>query len=264
MLTFRAAGGSKTEPNPINKTINKNTTIMIDAHVLEQIPLFSGMTGDDLEQIAQHAVEVSCDKGNYLFREGDKADHLYVLLSGLVQMTARGPEGQQTVIEILYPGDSFILAAVITHKRFLMSAEVVKSARVLRVPGDELVELIRHGGDFGLTMMATLSTQFRSMVRQVKNQRLRTTAQRVAAFLLDLAYEQGRGENRITLPHSKKMLAALLGMSQEGLSRTFTALKEQGVEIDHNQVHIDSIVKLRRFCGFSNMLDASDRLSRKD
>ncbi len=237
---------------------------MIEAHLLEQIPLFSGMTPDDLEQVAKLTDEVTCDKGNFLFREGDKANHLYVLMSGLVQLTARGPEGQQTVIEILYPGDSFILAAVITHKRFLMSAEVVKTARVLKIPGPELIELIRHSGDFGVTMMATLSTQFRTMVRQVKNQRLRTTAQRVAAFLLDLAYDQGRGENRITLPHSKKLLAALLGMSQEGLSRTFLALKEQGVEIDHNQVHIESIIKLRRFCGFSNKLDTTDRINLKD
>lgn len=234
------------------------------AKLLEQIPLFSDMSSEDLARVVQHTQELVCEKGNILFREGDKAEYLYVLVSGLAQMTAKGPEGQQTVIEILYPGDSFILAAVITGKRFLMSAEVVKSSRVLKIPGAELVGLIRHGGDFGLNMMATLSTQYRSMVRQVKNQRLRTTAQRVAAFLLDLAYDQGRGENCIILPHTKKMLAALLGMSQEGLSRTFTALREQGVTIDHKQVRIESIVKLRRFCGFSNKLDASDRITPKE
>lgn len=236
---------------------------MIAAKLLEQIPLFADTSRDDLERVAQHTQELVCEKGNFLFREGDRADYLYVLLSGLVQMTAKGPEGQQTVIEIIYPGDSVVLAAVITGKRILMSAEVVKEARVLKIPGSELIELIRHGGDFGLRMLASLSTQYRSMVRQVKNQRLRTTAQRVAAFLLDLAYDQGRGENRITLPHSKKMLAALLGMSQEGLSRTFTALREQGVVIDHKQVKIESIIKLRRFCGFSNKLDASDRSARR-
>jgi len=241
--------------NPLNMTV---------ANLLEQIPLFSGMSQEDLERVAQHTQELVCEKGNFLFREGDKAEYLYVLLSGLAQMTARGPEGQQTVIEILYPGDSVILAAVITGKRFLMSAEVVKSSRVLKIPGAQLIELIRHGGDFGLSMVATISTQYRSMVRQVKNQRLRTTAQRVAAFLLDLAYDQGRGENRITLPHTKKLLAALLGMSQEGLSRTFTALREQGVLIDHKHVQIESIIKLRRFCGFSNKLDASDRISPKE
>jgi CRP/FNR family transcriptional activator FtrB len=237
---------------------------MIAAKLLEQIPLFSEMSDEDLELVARHTDELACEKGSYLFREGDRAESLYVLLSGLIQMTARGPEGQQTVIEILYPGDTFILAAVITGKRFLMTAEVAKSARVLRIPGARLIELIRHGGDFGLSMLATLSTQYRSMVRQVKNQRLRTTAQRVAAFLLDLAYDQGRGENRITLPHSKKMLAALLGMSQEGLSRTFTALREEGVIIENKQVQIESIIKLRRFCGFSNKLDSSDRITPKE
>ena len=233
---------------------------MTDPLLLAQIPLFSDLDGDELDTLAGHAEALSCDKGNYLFREGDKADHLYLLVSGLVQLTAKGPEGQQTVIEILYPGDAFIMAAVFAQKRFLMSAEVVKKAQVIRIPAEDLISLIRGGGDFGLRMMASLSTQFRTMVRQVKNQRLRTTAQRVAAFLLDLAYEQGRGETLITLPHTKKMLAALLGMSQEGLSRTFAALKEQGVDVAHNRVQIESIPKLRRFCGFSNKLDASDRL----
>lgn len=232
---------------------------MIAANVLEQIPLFYDMGREDLERVALHTQELVCEKGNYLFREGDKADYLYILMSGLVQMTAKGPGGQQTVIEILYPGDSFVLAAVITNKRFLMSAEAVQRVKVLKIPGEQLIELIRHGGDFGLRMLATLSTQYRSMVRQVKNQRLRTTAQRVAAFLLDLAHDQERGENHIVLPHSKKMLAALLGMSQEGLSRTFSALREQGVVIDNKQVQIASVAKLRRFCGFSAVLDASER-----
>ena len=237
---------------------------MNDPRLFEQIPLFSGMDEQQRQMLADSAHNMVCEKGNFLFREGDRADHLLILLEGLVQLSARGPEGQHTVIEVLYPGDAFVLAAVITRKRYLVSAEVVKRAQVLKVPGEKLIEMIRHGGDFGLNMMATLSTQFRSMVRQVKNQRLRTTAQRVAAFLLDLAYDQGRGENHITLPHSKKMLAALLGMSQEGLSRTFSALREQGVEVAHNQVHIESILRLRRFCGFSNKLDASDRISPKE
>ena len=237
---------------------------MNDPKLFAQIPLFAGMTEQQRRMLADRASNIVCEKGNFLFREGERADHLLLLLAGLVQLTARGPEGQHTVIEVLYPGDFFLLAAVITQKRYLMSAEVVKTARVLKVPGEALIEMIRQDGDFGLNMMATLSTQFRSMVRQVKNQRLRTTAQRVAAFLLDLAYDQGRGENHITLPHSKKMLAALLGMSQEGLSRTFSALREQGVEVAHNQVHIDSIIRLRRFCGFSNKLDASDRIGPKE
>ncbi len=237
---------------------------MNDPSLFEQIPLFSKMNEEQRQMLANSAERVVCDKGNYLFREGDRADHLYLLLEGMVQLTAKGPEGQQTVIEVLYPGDSFLLAAVITQKRFLMSAEAVKKSQVLKVPSEDLIEMIRGGGDFGLNMMLAISTQYRAMVRQVKNQRLRTTAQRVAAFLLDLAYDQGRGENRIMLPHSKKVLAALLGMSQEGLSRTFAALKEQGVVVNHNQVEIESIIKLRRYCGFSNKLDASDRVSLDD
>ncbi len=121
-----------------------------------------------------------------------------------------------------------------------------------------LLDLIRQEGDFSLHLLASLSNQFRTMVRQIKDLRLRTTTQRLAAYLLELSVEGG-GRNRFTLPYSKRLMASWLGMTPERLSRSFAALREQGVEVHGRQVHITYLARLRNYCGFNEKLDLSER-----
>ncbi len=232
---------------------------MIHSEQLQEFPFFARMEERERELLEGHIYERELPQGRYLFREGGLAENLYVLVEGTIQMTAHSSTDnrQETVMEILYPGDTFLLAAVLSQKPYLMSAQAMEDCRVLAIPSEILIQLILTEGNFALNLLSSLSEQFRSMVRQVKDLRLRSSAQRAAAFLLELAQEEGR--NEITLPHSKRLLASRLGMTPERLSRTFATLREHGVEVRGSHIRIHSPAKLRKFCGFDEALDVGER-----
>lgn len=224
---------------------------------LSKIPLFSGLPSIYSEKLSPHLHESRFVKGNLLFKEGTIADRLYIILEGSVQLTVSGAKGQQTVLEILYPGDTFLLDSVLTSQAYLFSAQVLDEARILCLQRSILTKLIRNDGDFAVHMLTTLSGQFRIMVRQVRDLRLRSTTQRLAAYLLELARAEGNN-NRFTLPLTKRLMASWLGMSPERLSRSFNALKEFGIEMEGNQVYIATPKELRNFCGFDEVFDSAE------
>jgi len=231
---------------------------MIDHSILENIPLFSSLSSEYLIKLSEFASQTQLDEGHILFREGEIADNLYILLEGSIQLLASGPAEQQTIVEILHPGDTFILAAALTRKPYLMSAKTLEASCILSIPSDVLIKLTRDGGDFALNILASLSCQFRTMVRHIKDQRLRTTTQRVGAYLLELLKAEGNG-NRVVLPYPKRLMASWLGMTPEGLSRSFTTLRQYGVKTESNRVYIKSPAKLRRYCGFDETMDLPDK-----
>lgn len=64
-------------------------------------------------------------------------------------------------------------------------------------------------------------------MKEVKGQKLRTGAERLANWLLQRA--DGEGADRIPLPFEKRVLSSLPGMTPEHLSRAFAVLKTHGV-----------------------------------
>ena len=77
--------------------------------------------------------------------------------------------------------------------------------------------------------------------------KLRSSAQRLAAFLLRLAEDTDVRPARFVLPYEKRFLAAKIGCTQENLSRAFAALRPLGVESQRGAVVISDVEALRTF-----------------
>ena len=72
---------------------------------------------------------------------------------------------------------------------------------------------------------------YRNVAQELKNQKLRTSLERLANWLVHRDKETG-GAHRFVIPFEKKVLAARLGMAPEALSRAFATLAKFDVQID--------------------------------
>jgi CRP/FNR family transcriptional activator FtrB len=221
---------------------------------LRRVPLFNGVAVEVLQAITQQAGLTSYPPGEFLFRAGSKPDCLYVLMEGAVKLTAGPLGGRESVIELLQPVDSFLTAAVMTGKPYLMSAQAIDHVRVLTIPATLLRRLVSTEPQLALTMIASLANQYRQMVLHVKDLRLRTAVQRLGIYLLGLAEKEG-GRNTLALPFVKKLIAARLNMTPENMSRAILALRDEGVDVLDDEVHLRDIDALRRFCNVDTILD---------
>jgi CRP/FNR family transcriptional regulator, transcriptional activator FtrB len=96
-------------------------------------------------------------------------------------------------------------------------------------------------------LMRAQAQDFRAMVRQVCDLKLRTAAQRLGCYLLELAQEQYVRGSQLRLPIGKQLLAARIGCRHENLSRAFASLREVGVETHGKRVILHDIPRLREF-----------------
>ncbi len=93
----------------------------------------------------------------------------------------------------------------------------------------------------------SLSRDYRDLVRQIRDLKLRTTAQRLGCYLLALVPDPGAHAADLRLPFEKGLLAARLGCRQENLSRAFAALREFGVETRGARVSLRDIPRLTAY-----------------
>ena len=69
---------------------------------LRSIPLFEGITDDQLAAVASRFTEVEVDTGTVLARRGDFGYHYFLVRSGLAVVAV-----DETLLTTLGPGDSF-------------------------------------------------------------------------------------------------------------------------------------------------------------
>jgi len=183
-------------------------------------------------------------EGTTLLMEGEPVDFLYFVLEGSVELSA-GYKSKDTTLAVLRPIATFILAAVVMDSDALMSATTLERSEVLMVPGESLRRAMKQDAQFCFEVSEELSGCYRGLVRAIKNHKLRDSTERLANYLVT---QTARQDNRteITLPHEKRVLAALLGMTPENLSRAFAKLSKQGVKVTGNTVGFEKIAALER------------------
>jgi CRP/FNR family transcriptional regulator, transcriptional activator FtrB len=123
-------------------------------------------------------------------------------------------------------------------------------------PAPALRALLHSRPALVTAFMRAEATDFRALVRQVCDLKLRTTAQRLGCYLLTLSANPPGNSVKVRLPFDKRLLAARLGCRQENLSRAFAALRSFGVETRGSQVVLNDISRLRDYAGPDDPRDA--------
>ncbi len=224
--------------------------------LIRALPLFADMEDPRFEALMQAAYFQRFPAAVDLIAEGDPADFLHVVVEGVVELYAR-TGGRETVMEIVRPIETFILAAVVRDQAYLMSARTLAPSRILMVPSRDVKMIFLEDVVFARAVVGELASRYRSMVKALKNQKLRTSVERLANYLLRCDRENG-GAGHFRLAVEKRTLASLLGMTPENLSRAFAALSNHGVSVDGSAIRIGRPAELVALARPNSLIDDPD------
>ena len=224
-----------------------------DVERVKTLPLFAEAGADTLRVAMAGAHLQRFPAGTMLLLEGDPVDFLYVLLDGQVELHGTWND-RETVMAILRPVSTFILAAVVLDADALMSARTLERCEILMIPGDAIRTAMRLDPRFGMAVSRDLAGGYRGLVRAVKNQKLRNSTERLANYLLALRAADESG-SVVRLHHEKRVLASLLGMTPENLSRSFLALQDRGVRVQGAIVTLSNIPALEALAKPDPLID---------
>lgn len=224
-----------------------------DLDRVRSLPLFGVMSDELFKTVTNGAFLQKFPTGTTLLTEGDAVDFLYVLLDGSVELGATWND-KDTTLAVLRPVSTFILAAVVLEADALMSAQTIERSEILMVSGEALRRAMKEDTALAFAVAQELSGCYRGLVRAIKNQKLRGGLERLANYLITQKIRQGGGET-FTLPHEKRLLASVLGMTPENLSRAFAAIADYGVVINGPQVTIARPAVLERLAKPDPLID---------
>lgn len=197
---------------------------------LRKFPLFSGLSPEDAEAFQRQCVPVSYRAGVRIFDEGEPARGFYLVLSGQVKIFKLSPRGQEQILAVIGPGGTFAEAAAFLGRGYPASTECLEDSELVFVEREPVRQLLVKDPDMALRMMAGMALKLRSLVAMVEDLTLRDARGRLARYLLGLA-PANELQPQIKLPTQQTVLARLLGLTQETLSRTLKGLKEEGLVI---------------------------------
>jgi len=224
-----------------------------DLQAVRALPLFRDMATSHFESLMEAALLQKFPQYVVLVAEGDLPDFLHVVVEGTVELFATHAD-RETTIDMLSPVTTFILAAVVRDEVYLKSARTLAPSRILMIPADAARDVFGRDAGFARAVVHELAARYRGIVRALKNQKLRTGAERLAGWVL-LADRRNGGSGNVQLAYEKRTLASLLGMTAENLSRNLAILSKQGIVTKGRSIAISDRKKLERFAMPSALID---------
>ncbi|MBV1867566.1 MAG: helix-turn-helix domain-containing protein [Marinosulfonomonas sp.] len=224
-----------------------------DIPEIRKLDLFSEMSDASFAGLIRGAYVQDFPPQIDLVTEGDPAGFLHVLMSGSAELYADW-NGRETLMATVRPVSTFILAATIRDGPYLMSARTIEKSRVVLLPSTDVRTAFEQDHEFARAIVGELAMCYRSVVKDTKNLKLRTSLERLANYLIRSHLHAGAALE-FDLLMEKRRLASFLGMTPENLSRAIKALRPYGVRIDGATVRITNMEDLKALSKPSALID---------
>jgi hypothetical protein len=136
--------------------------------LLRQVPIFTELDADDLEELAFIVEERIISANKDLFREGDAGDAVYLIVKGKVRVLIGGTEGRpETTINELGPGACIGEMAVLDASPRSATVRSLERTRALRVPGEGFKRLMTDRPEMSEAIVGELVRRLRDVTAKM-------------------------------------------------------------------------------------------------
>lgn len=240
------------------------------SELLALVPLFSGLSVAELLLFAEHSSWQKLSKGQVVFSEGEQAQGIHVVLNGLLKIYHINALGRERVLHLIRPGNICGEAAVFQGGTYPAHAAVLEASTLVYVPKDFLLQEIVKNGDLALRMLAALSLRLRMFTRKLEAHGQTDAVPRLAGYLwhrlrlrsdfitknfifLDSKEISQGQELKLNLEVSREVLANILGLARETLSRAFSRLQQLGIiQVQGREITIIRLDELQNMANMTN------------
>jgi CRP/FNR family cyclic AMP-dependent transcriptional regulator len=129
--------------------------MMISPETLRRFSLFAGLAPEMFKDLAMLGNEVSLKTGEWLFREGDEADSLYLVISGSIDLKiALDSSGErQEDLETIVAGEAIGWSTFVEPYQYTLSAVAAADVELVKLDGKNLRNLMTQNPEIGYNLM---------------------------------------------------------------------------------------------------------------
>ena len=221
------------------------------ARYLSALPMFS-----DLSEVVRQRLAEGCNlkrltRGEMVFHVGEPCDAFHAVVLGQVKLYVASPSGNEKIIELIGPGQSFAEAMMFLGMPCILNAQALMDTMVLTISKQSVMKEIERDPRFSMQMLAGISRRLHGLIRDVEGYALHNGMQRLIGYLLRDVQEihsQHIGVVTISLPVTKATIASRLSLTPEYFSRVLHELETEGlIEIDKREIRILDVPRLANY-----------------
>lgn len=192
--------------------------------------LFQGLDAATLDRILAAAVDTSARAGETLFHQGDKAERLYFVVSGVVKLSQLAANGSQHVLRLMSAGDVIGCVAVFNRFPYPVTAGVEEDAKLISWAEPQFRHLMEDHPELMANALRTVGTRTQEFVARLGEVNGATAEQKVARAVLRLARQAGvKDADGVRVGMTRQDLADMTGITYFTISRILSDWKRRGL-----------------------------------
>jgi CRP-like cAMP-binding protein len=224
--------------------MDTDKTILDELH---QVYLFEELDETQLAQIVRTTQSVHLPAKSILFEAGQPADRFYLVHLGQIKLFSLSMDGDEKVMEILYPGNTFAEAIMFMQaKRYPVSAQALMDSELYSFDMKGFRQILEESQQTCFRLMAGMTRRLHAKINEINNLTLHNATYRLVVFLLEQLPKDALELAEIHLSTPKSVIASRLSIQPETFSRILTRLSARGlIQVNGNDITLLDVQGLR-------------------
>ena len=218
---------------------------------IRHLSIFANLKPTRLDNIPFRPLVTRYKAGEAIYLQGDKANTLFTVRSGIVKVTKSLADGRSHILYLETAGallgwDSFL------ESRYTQSAIAVSDCELCQLPEADLERLRRNDRDVDTAILQRWVTSLRRAESRMLDLSTRKGTEKLASLLLEWCADAPPG-SWVDLPLTRGELGEILGLTVETISRFLADWRKRGlISEQHHKIRIDDPDTLKNIAAGNN------------
>ena len=185
---------------------------------LKSCELFERLSPDELHRVESVSRARTFERKSPIYLPADEARSVYLLAKGRAKICHLTPDGKQSILAFIEPGELFGELAILEEGRRDEYAEAVENTTVVMIPGDVVQQLMNDHSDLSMGITKMIGLRRKRIERRLKNLLFLSNRERLTHLLLELAEQYGYRTSEgidLGIKLSHQDLANVIGSTRE-------------------------------------------------
>ncbi len=190
-------------------------------------------------------------KGTFLFREGQEAKEMFIILSGKVQISKMNAEGKELYLRLCNKNDIVGELTLFTvGPRYLFNARAVEDGEAAAVNIENLEQTLFNNSQLAYQFLKWMNDHIRKTITKFRDLVLHGKKGALYSTLIRLSNSYGIQKDdgiHINVPITNQDLANYCGTARESVSRMLGELRDEGIiSINKKRIIIHDLLYLKQ------------------
>ncbi len=192
---------------------------------LTNVPIFRNLDRDQIIRVQSLIHQRSLTKGDVVFHEGDSSKSLIIVRSGTLKLVRYGSDGQQFLLDTLFPGDFYGGDQLFSESHCQETGIAGEGLGICTIASSDIRSLMLSDPHIGLRVMTYLNGKLEQYRLQVEMLATKSVEKRLAMFLLDRIRRTG-GD---TVLLSQEEIGNAIHLTKETVNRKLAQMQDKGM-----------------------------------